>query len=162
MIKNDYKIYDFNLDFHAELLLLAKKAWHFTYSNIMKPDVLNERLNDWYSEQNHKGISENVKNGKYFFKVVFLNKQMVGFVSGNVNEQKLDRLYIDPDEIGKGLGALLLQMFIDELIKVNKKTCLLYCDKNNSIGIKFYKKKGFVIVEEDEEDYKMVKNIEVF
>ena len=159
MNKSDYNIFDFNLGYHSELFLLAKKAWLFTYSNIMKSDVLNERLNDWYSEQNHKGISENVKNGTYFFKVAFQNNKMVGFVSGNVNENKLDRLYIDPEKIGKGIGALLLQMFIDELIKVNKKTCMLYCDKNNSLGIEFYKKKGFNIVEEDAEDYKMVKNI---
>ena len=158
MITDKDTLYDFDLKYYPDLFLLAEKAWIYTYLKSMDLKKITERLKTWYSEENHKGIYENVLKKEYFFKVLYRDQKMIGFVSGKIKDSTLDRLYIDPELIGQGIRSFLIDIFIEELIKNNKNTCIVYCDKKNEIGLSFYMKKEFKIIDEDEEDYKMILN----
>lgn len=152
-------IRDFNLNDHEQVFTVAKDSWMLAYSSTYPIDILNNRLNDWYSFQNHKGMIDDIKSGKLYFKVYTDNEQILGFITGNITDAFLARLYITPSEIKKGIGSTLLYSFIQELKKHNHCKCKTACDQKNGIGLNFYKKNGFKIVEKDGEDFILEKDI---
>ena len=152
-------IRDFNLNDHEQVFSVAKDSWKLAYSSIYPIDFLDNRLNDWYSFQNHKGMINDIVAGKLYFKVYTDNEQILGFITGNMIEAFLARLYITPIETRKGIGSTLLYSFIEELRKRNYNKCKTACDQQNSIGLNFYKKNGFKIIDQDEEDFILEKDI---
>ena len=88
-----------------------------------------------------------------------VKSKIIGFCLGNFEESKLSRLYIHPDYFNKGYGTQLLEMFENILIKNQKNYITLSCDKLNDIGLDYYIKHGFLIIDEDEEDYILRKTL---
>ncbi len=154
-------ISDFEVSRHAEVYSLAKKAWYHAYSGFLDEGTLNARLNCWYSRESHEGMAWNVKNKGYFFKVLQdANRRLIGFISGNTRTGVLDRLYLDPAEMGKGYGSRLLELFLGELKANGIAECRACCDRKNRLGLEFYRRKGFRVIEEHGEDYALAKAVE--
>jgi len=152
-VENRLLVHDFELTHQNEVFALAQKAWKNAYAGYLDERTMETRLRSWYSRENHEGMVWNAKNRGYVFKVLKdEGNRIIGFVSGNAQKGVLDRLYIDPEKIGQGLGTRLLGVFLDELKARGVATCRVYCDRQNALGIEFYKRKGFRIVEEDAED----------
>lgn len=57
-------------------------------------------------------------------------------------------LYVKNEYVGKGIGTLLFNYIKNEPIKNNKKIMGLWCVKDNSNAINFYKSKGGIVVKE--------------
>ena len=150
---NNMKIRDFNIDDHDSVCEVALASWKAAYSKRYTSKQIEEIIKEWYSKENHLGMIQRIKNQSLFFKVIEVNSKIVGFCLGDIEESKLSRLYIHPDYFNKGYGTLLLAMFENLLIKNMKGYITLSCDKLNDIGLAYYKKHGFNIIDEDDEDY---------
>lgn len=70
-----------------------------------------------------------------------------GIVGGNV---ELAAIYVNPEYQGKAIGTALLQQAINEL--EGTKEIYINVEKENQIGMTFYKAKGFEIVKQFDDD----------
>ena len=151
-------IRDFTIDDHASVCEIALDSWKVAYSKRYTNKQIEEKIKDWYNKENHLGMISRINNRSLFFKVIEANNKIVGFCLGDITESKLSRLYVHPDYFNKGYGTLLLELFENILLKNKKSYIILSCDKLNDIGLDYYKKHGFIIIDEDAEDY-VLKNI---
>ena len=151
-------IRDFTIDDHASVCEIVLDSWKVAYSKRYTNKQIEEKIKDWYNKENHLGMISRINNQSLFFKVIEANNKIVGFCLGDITESKLSRLYVHPDYFNKGYGTLLLELFENILLKNKKSYIILSCDKLNDIGLDYYKKHGFIIIDEDAEDY-VLKNI---
>jgi len=100
-----------------------------------------------------------IKNCSLFYKVLIIHNSIIGFILGEITKAQLNRLYIDQNYFHNGYGKILLGLFKEELIKNNHNYITVYCDKLNRIGLAFYMKQQFKIINEDEEEYVLKKQI---
>jgi ribosomal protein S18 acetylase RimI-like enzyme len=154
---NKMIIRDFTINDHDSVCEVALASWEVAYSKRYTIDQITEIIKDWYSKEYHLGMIQNIKNQSLLFKVVEVEKMIIGFCLGDIKESMLSRLYIHPDYINKGYGTQLLDLFENILLKNNKSYITLSCDKLNDIGITYYKKHGFTIIDEEDEDYVLKK-----
>ena len=150
-------IRDFYINDHESVCEVALASWKVAYSKRYTNDQIDEILKDWYSKENHLGMIQSIKDQSLFFKVVEVENRIIGFCLGDIKESKLSRLYIQPDYINKGYGTHLLELFENILLKNKKSYITLSCDKLNDIGITYYKKHGFTIIDEEDEDFVLKK-----
>ena len=122
-----------------ELYEIASKIWHDHYTKIIGKEQVNFMLETIYDK---KSLKESIDKGQaYFF--ILKNDQKVGFYSiTNENELWLNKLYVNTDLQGKGIGKLVLDYIVD--IK-NPKTIRLTVNRQNYKSINFYFKNGFKI-----------------
>ncbi len=90
-------------------------------------------------------ITKNYIENNNVYKLLF-NNLIVGYYSYfNLDENtvKLDSLFILPTYIGKGLGNILMNDFINRVKRAESKKIILDADPNAQ---KFYEKFGFIEV----------------
>jgi ribosomal protein S18 acetylase RimI-like enzyme len=97
------------------------------------------------------------------FLVIASEELFIGFVELNfeIPERfqgekclKLERLYLDPDQIGKGAGAALMKASFD-LAKKEKCVCLwLQVLRSNEAAVNFYESWGFQIFDRSPAKFK--------
>lgn len=128
---------------------LAYAIWPIAYGEILSKDQLNYMLDNFYSVEN----LENQMNAGQIFELFFEDNKVVGFVAYefNCNEKswlKIHKIYLLPDNQGKGFGKFM----IDEIIRIaktnNQKGIYLNVNKYNSAKF-FYEKLGFTNVKEE-------------
>ncbi len=100
-----------------------------------------------------------IKNQSLFYKVLLIDQKIVGFCLGDIKESSLKRLYTHPDYFYKGYGTILLETLENYLIDNGRSNINVACDKLNTIGNNFYKKHGFQISNEIDEDYIFEKSL---
>ncbi len=152
-------IRDFTINDHDSVCEVALASWKVAYSKRYTSKQIEDIIKDWYSKENHLGMIQRIKNQSLFFKVIEVNSKIIGFCLGDIEESKLSRLYIHPDYFNKGYGTQLLEIIENILINNQKNYIALSCDKLNDIGLDYYKKHGFTIIDEDEEDYILRKTL---
>jgi ribosomal protein S18 acetylase RimI-like enzyme len=150
-------IRDFTIDDHDSVCEVALSSWKVTYSQRYTVDQIEKIIKDWYSKDNHLGMIPRIKDKSLFFKLLLIDQKIVGFCLGDIKESSLNRLYIQPECFNKGYGTLLLEMFEKCLIDNGRNYITLSCDRLNTIGLPYYKKHGFKIMDEDDEDYTLKK-----
>lgn len=126
------------------VISVARKAWHYTYSKIFTEEKIEDFLATHYN-QNTLVPGNSVTNA---FWVAEENDRLVGFVQiGLLGEKmRLWRIYLDPDFIGKGVGAQFLET-AERFMKANGiHTYQLEVHPKNKLGLDFYKRKGFAVV----------------
>lgn len=138
---------------------VAKKSWNHTYYDIIPEEVQNNFLNSAYSDEMLK---------KRLEQIVFVAEdkgKIVGFI--NLNETNkpniydLTAIYLLPAYQGKGIGTKLIKHSIQE-VEVFEEI-FLEVEKSNINAVNFYKKLGFKIVDEydDEFDRHVLKTLEM-
>jgi ribosomal protein S18 acetylase RimI-like enzyme len=153
------EIRDFTIHDHDSVCRIALESWKAAYSQRYSDNKIEDIIKDWYSIQNHSGMIPLIKNGALFFKVLIIHNSIIGFVLGDINKAQLNRLYIDPTYFHNGYGKILLELFEEELERNNHNYLTVSCDKLNRIGLSFYLKEKFKIIDEDEEEYVLKKQI---
>lgn len=145
---------------------LSFRIWPQTYSDILSQEQIDYMLELMYSKE---ALETQMREGHSFY-LLYSDQEPVGFAS--VNELsagvfKLQKIYVLPQEQGKGSGKFLLQAIVDKLKKVNAKVLQLNVNRNNRAQ-SFYKKLGFSIVKSEDieigkgffmNDYVMEKNL---
>ena len=76
----------------------------------------------------------------------------------------LSRLIVKPEYRNKGIGSILVDFMIDEIMKMGYKEISIGVDKDNTAALHLYRKKGFTSVifdgaDEYGEFYKLLKII---
>ena len=128
----------------------AAFAFHKAYENNFDPEDLAIYLAESFTlEQMQREISEPAAR----FLILEDNDAIAGYikllhgeapncvVQGNTVE--LVRIYADPDRIGQGLGAQLMQAAIELALSLGAASIWLAVWESNEAAIKFYKKCGF-------------------
>ncbi|CAO3621486.1 unnamed protein product [Mucor hiemalis] len=93
-------------------------------------------------------------------------EQVYPFI-GDTDAIELNKIYVDKDCIGSGVGKLLLDHCIEKAKELNKKTLWLGVWEFNPRAIKFYEKQGFYRVgehifkvgDQDDTDHIMIKKL---
>jgi ribosomal protein S18 acetylase RimI-like enzyme len=125
---------------------LARRAWDVTYSPILGKDQLNYMLDLFY---NQEVLAQQISSGEQIY---LIDAERRGFISYQMNypeiqKCKIHKLYLDPDQKGKGLGSALIQEVVSRCQIEGMTELLLNVNRYNSARI-FYEKVGFVVKEE--------------
>ncbi|ADQ16844.1 GNAT family N-acetyltransferase [Leadbetterella byssophila] len=125
---------------------LARRAWEVTYSPILERDQLNYMLGLFYS---HEVLAQQITSGEQIY---LIDDEGKGFISYQMNypevqKCKIHKLYLDPDQKGKGLGTAMIQEVVSRCQKEGMRELLLNVNKYNSAKV-FYEKVGFVVKDE--------------
>ena len=130
---------------------LAEKAWKAAYSSIISPDQMKYMLDLFYSEAS---LKKQMQEGHQFI-IAKEKAKAVGFASyavksdGEPHIYRLHKIYIAPDQQGKGIGKLLIGFIINDISTHDATNLELNVNRNNK-AMDFYRKIGFNIVREED------------
>lgn len=129
---------------------IAKKSWNATYEGIIPETIQNNFLLMAYSDEMMKH-----RLNHSFMYVAEVDSELAGFVNFTSIDEKglseLSAIYLDPGCQNRGIGTALLDEGIHDIEGL--KEIRLEVEKENKIGMQFYKAKGFEVVEEYDEDF---------
>jgi len=131
---------------------LAYRIWPSTYKEILSQEQMAYMLNWMYSIET---LEESLESDHYFF-AIFDENRALGFVdielnSSEVNEMKLQKIYVLPEKQGLGLGKKLLNFAIDFGKKQGVNHLTLQVNRFNK-AVNFYRHAGFEIIDEQDFD----------
>lgn len=128
----------------------VKKSWNATYEGIIPIEIQDNFLNGAYNDEMMKRRLEHS-----LMLVAEAENTIAGFANFTpVNEQgqtELSAIYLLPEYQGAGIGSSLLNTGIEKLKDV--KEIHLEVEKENTIGMAFYKAKGFRTVDEYDDNF---------
>jgi len=127
---------------------LAYATWPISYKGIITDEQISYMLELIYSEA---ALTKQIGVLKHQF-VLLLNEKenAVGFASYSPKSNddtgifRLNKLYLLPDQQGKGSGKILLQHVKEAVKKLGGTSLELNVNKENP-AIQFYKRNGFTI-----------------
>lgn len=129
---------------------LAHTIWPNAYGNLLSPGQLTYMLELIYSKTS---LHNQIEKLQHKFILVHENEALVGFASyspkepGDDSIYRLHKLYVLPDQQGKGTGRFLLNYIIEDIKQANAKILELNVKRDNP-ALHFYNKLGFTITEE--------------
>lgn len=124
---------------------LTFRVWPQTYEKLLSRDQIEYMLELMYSENS---LRNQFKEGSRFI-IVYEDGDPVGFASyANIGGTtwKLHKLYILPNQQGKGTGKLVIDHIINE-VKQSNASCLQLQVKRDNKARFFYEKLGFRIID---------------
>ena len=142
---------------------LAKKSWKFAYKDIYSDDFIEKHFTTAYSASSLEKNLAKVKEGFSRFIVLkeidpnkILGFAQIGYDNYWITGKKelplrLFRIYLDPDEIGKGLGKILLQEVEKFVIQESQTSYIVGVHEKNKLGLRFYEKMGFNSITKESE-----------
>lgn len=131
---------------------LAHKIWPKAFKDILSNDQIDYMLDWMYNVQT---LEEQVQTG-FLYYVVKENGVARGFLGLEPNYPDADilrihKLYVLPEDQGKGLGRVLLNQAIDVAFDLDLHTLHLNVNRFNK-AVKFYEHCGFKITGEEDID----------
>ncbi len=146
---------------------LCFKIWPQTYASIISKKQIEYMLEMMYSE---KSLLRQIKDEGCRFIFVYENKEPVGFASFSEIEPtiyKLHKIYILPNQQGKGTGKFVLDSIMNTIKSAGATILRLQVNRRNNAKF-FYEKLGFAVTLEFDfdigngyvmDDYMMEKKI---
>ncbi|WP_336518135.1 GNAT family N-acetyltransferase [Pollutibacter soli] len=125
---------------------LATTIWNIVYPPIISREQIDYMLEMMYSDS----ALEKQTSQQHQFLLVKENEEPLGFASyspkepGNGSVFRLHKLYVLPDQHGKGLGKKLLAYIKNEITPLGAKALELNVNKKNP-AVGFYQKMGFAV-----------------
>jgi len=131
---------------------LARITWAVAYGPILSPGQMAYMLDLFYSNDS---LQKQMDEGNRFI-IAMDNEQPVGFASwslktGTSSVYRLHKIYIDPNQQGKGVGKCLLDFILSD-IRSHKATDLELNVNRYNKAKQFYEKIGFVVAKEEDVD----------
>ena len=131
---------------------LARITWAVAYAPILSQDQLAYMLDLFYS---HDSLQQQMDEGNRFI-IATDEEQAVGFASwspksGSSCVYRLHKIYIDPDQQGKGVGKYLLDFILSDIKSHNATDLELNVNRQNKAK-QFYEKIGFIVIREEDID----------
>ena len=143
-------IYDASLNDIPVIRRVAENTWWSTYSSIISDEQIRYMLDTIYSAEE---LSRVMKNGSQMFIILSDENGPQGYASFGLRPEnseicKLHKLYMQPENQGKGYGKML----IDEVIKrLQPEVRYLELNVNRHNKAKdFYQRVGFKILREED------------
>ncbi|MFB6205440.1 MAG: GNAT family N-acetyltransferase [Haloglomus sp.] len=143
---------------------LARVAWHEVYDDIMGPDEVDQRLDNWWRAEELRDVITNPDH-------LFLVAVDSGDVAGEAGEADAEtgagadpvgvihagpspsgafvipRLYVHPDRWGEGIGTELLDHVTAQAREETDRLRVVLLT-GNEVGVQFYESHGFEPAEE--------------
>jgi diamine N-acetyltransferase len=132
-----------------DIQFIANKTWPITYGNIISNEQLVYMLDLIYSTAALTKAIETKSQDFYIAKDE--DNTILGFFSvkhfyNSENKTKLHKIYMLPENQGKGIGKLMIDQAVKLAKKNNSERLILNVNRYNS-AFQFYKKLGFEIIE---------------
>ena len=132
---------------------LAEDIWWPTYRSILSEEQIRFMLDTMYSAD---ALTGQIREGIIFILAEYLD-HAVAFAGYSKSESdhtllKIHKLYVQPEEHGKGIGKLLLQYIEQEAIKAGIQQLELNVNRQNK-AFDFYKRLGFEVFKEEDIPY---------
>jgi ribosomal protein S18 acetylase RimI-like enzyme len=129
---------------------LANITWPVAYGDIITPQQLDYMMELIYSKS---ALQKQMEKGQQFI-IAYDEEHPVAFASYSPRENhpaviKLHKIYILPNQQGKGIGKSLINYVIADIAPVT--TIQLNVNRNNK-ALHFYQKLGFKIIGEENVD----------
>lgn len=131
---------------------LAHRIWPDTFSEILSPEQIEYMLEWMYNEQK---LRDQILAG-HQFAVIEEDGLPLGFIGMESNYQgsnalRIHKLYVLPDQQGKGLGKQLLTFADQEAKRLQQDRLHLNVNRFNK-AVNFYTYAGFTIIQEENID----------
>ena len=123
---------------------LTFRVWPQTYANILTQEQIDYMLEMMYSAD---ALEKQIAEGCQFI-IVYENGNPAGFASYQETESgvwKLHKIYILPNQQGKGTGKFVLNHIITAIKQLNAKALQLQVNRHNKAR-DFYEKLGFAVI----------------
>jgi ribosomal protein S18 acetylase RimI-like enzyme len=151
MKENVVTIREANLDDIKTISDLAEETWWPTYSPILDKEQIRYMLDTIYSEATLRRV---ISGGEQKFLLLSENGSPHGFASFGVRDDsqevyKLHKIYVLPQDQGKGYGKKL----IEEVLRLIRKNDMHILDLNVNRfnpAKSFYEKMGFRVIREED------------
>ena len=129
---------------------LAQQIWPHAYGNILSADQLEYMLNLFYSPS---ALKTQMLGQKHVFIIIEEEDGPLGFASyarlGDSSTFKLHKIYVLPNQQGKGLGKAIVDFIVNE-IKPHQATALQLNVNRNNKAKSFYERLGFTVIKEED------------
>ncbi len=127
---------------------LANIIWPITYGEIITPQQLDYMMELMYTKPS---LLKQIQQGEQFV-IAYDEEKAVGFASyapikNNPAIVKLHKIYIHSSHQGRGIGRLLLNYIIEDILPAS--ALQLNVNRENK-ALHFYEKAGFKIIREDD------------
>lgn len=142
--------YSFNLVSPLQIPIvqeLAEKIWYVVYPPIISREQIEFMLEKMYSTDS---LRDQIEEKGHRFYLLIEDGQALGFLSFSLHygqhadRTRLHKLYLLPDQHGKGLGALMLNFVVEQSVQAGDKCLELNVNKLNP-ALDFYTRQGFEI-----------------
>lgn len=146
----DYAIRKMNEEDIKQVQDVAKTSWNFSYEGIIPRKIQENFLKFAYGDSmmlrrlNNSLVLVAETGGKIIGFANFMPLKAEGAA-------ELSAIYLNPDYHGKGIGTDLLNEGISNLNHV--KDLFINVERDNKIGITFYRAKGFKYDSEFDDDF---------
>ncbi len=137
-----------------EIIALANISWKPTYKDILSEPQMDYMMRLLYSADT---LHQQITQQQHQFILAIDNEHNIGFASyfvidpNNLTAYKLQKLYINPDQQGKGIGKKLIDFIIEDIKPKGAVSLELNVNRFNNAN-QFYKKIGFGIIREEDID----------
>lgn len=125
---------------------LARKSWESAYRKILSEEQIQYMLDLMYAEE--VLIKHLQPFGNYRYYVLKEGFKPLGFLGFELHQEesttKLHRIYLLPEEKGKGWGKQAIEFLKTEVLTAGDDRIILTVNKNN-IAKKIYEKLGFKV-----------------
>lgn len=133
------------------IVAIAEKTWHATYTEILSAEQLDYMLNTIYGTQ---ALTKVMADGSQQFLLLEDHRGIQGFVSFGARREdpqvwKIHKLYILPENQGKGYGKILIAEVKERMRQMGINTLDLNVNRYNPAQ-HFYRKMGFTIIREED------------
>jgi GNAT superfamily N-acetyltransferase len=127
---------------------LAGVIWRACYPGIITPQQIEYMLARMYSLDT---LRDEIRSQGIRFDQLLADGRLVGFAaygpSGEPGVIKLHKLYLHPDQHGRGFGSRLLQHVEEEVRESGARRLILAVNKRNATAIAAYQRNGFTIAQ---------------
>jgi len=129
---------------------LAHRIWRIAYKEMISPEQMEYMLNMMYS---HDSLQYQLEKQKHTFIIAWDDEVPVGFAAYfpkydlSPGIYRLDKLYVLPDQHGKGIGKKLIDHITSVIKPLGAALLELTVNRNNK-ALSFYQKLGFIIIKE--------------
>ena len=129
---------------------LAEKTWWPTYSPILANEQIRYMLDLIYSTE---ALTRVMEDGSQQFILLSDERGEQAFAAYGPRKEeksvsKLHKIYVLPDNQGKGYGKVLINEIIQRILKENNHALDLNVNRYNP-AISFYQKLGFQVIREE-------------
>lgn len=126
---------------------LANEIWWPTYKGVISDEQITFMLDKMYAEDS---LKQQFNDGNTFL-ILYDNGSPKGFAAFSKTDidksYKLQKLYLHPDQQGKGAGKQLIEFVENAVKKLGAETLILNVNRGNKARY-FYEKVGYQIIEE--------------
>lgn len=126
---------------------LANEIWWPTYKGVISEEQITFMLDKMYSEDS---LKQQFYDGNTFL-ILYDNGSPKGFAAFSKTDidksYKLQKLYLHPNQQGKGVGKELIEFVENEVKKLGGEILILNVNRGNKAR-HFYEKVGYQIIEE--------------